>query len=123
MDDKPDNSIPGWGRYEWTAERVAKVREIAEAGGTAVSAALAVGIEPERAGLLYKLAKRENFRFRSHRRDDRAILVQLDDGPARELIQRAKVRKTDRRKLAAKLLNIVLLQGPTFIDNLLDDEA
>lgn len=120
-----DQAVPTWGRFEWSAERVAKVREIAEGGGTAREAAKAVGVDPERDHLIYKLAAREGFKFKNvgRKRDDRVIFIRLDPLPAGILTDRARKTGIARRDLAARLINIVLQQGPTFIDNLLDDGA
>lgn len=112
-------------RFKFTAERIAAVKAIAAAKGTAREAAEAVGLDPEREYLIYKLARREGFQFSNvgRKRDDRAVFVRLDDQPSSILTARARQAGITRRELAAKLLNIVLRQGPTFIDNLLDDEA
>ena len=112
-------------RFEFTTEHIAKVKAIAAAKGTAREAAEAVGLDPEREYLIYKLARREGFKFMNlgRKRDDRAVFIRLDDLPSDILTERARQAGIPRRDLAAKLLNIVLQQGPTFIDNLLDDEA
>lgn len=112
-------------RFEFTAERIAAVKAIAFANGTASAAAEAIGLDPERAHLIYRLADREGFKFTNlgRKRDDRAIFVRLDDLPSNILTERARLSAVPRRDLAAKLLNIVLQQGPTFLDNLLDDGA
>lgn len=56
------------------------------------------------------------------KRDDRSVFLRLEELPSNILTDRARKSGVPRRDLAAKLLNIVLQQGPTFIDNLLDDE-
>jgi len=111
--------------FEWTKERIAAVKDIAAANGTARTAAVAVGLDPERVHLVYRLAEREGFKFSNvgRKRDDRAVFVKLDDLPSDILPDRARARGVARRDLAAKLLNIVLQQGPTFLDNLIDDGA
>ena len=115
----------GAGGFTWDAERIATAQRIANAGGTAREACKAVGLDPKHDHRMYKLAKRKGFKFTNQGRkpDDRGIFIELDDTPARELTARAKARGEARGALAAKLLNIVLQQGPTFIDNLLDDGA
>lgn len=112
-------------RFKFTAERIAKVKAVAVAKGTATAAAEAIGLDPERVHLIYRLAKAQGFRFKNlgRKRDDRALFIQLDDLPSTILTDRARQAGIPRRELAAKLLNIVLQQGPTFIHNLLDDEA
>jgi hypothetical protein len=109
--------------FEWTPKRIASVKKIAEGGGTAREAAESVGLDPERDHLIYKLADRLGFRFKNigRKRDDRSIFLRLDDLSSNVLTERAGKHRIKRRDLAAKLLNIVLQQGPIFIDNLLDD--
>lgn len=120
-----DQAAPSGARFEWSADRIAMVKMIAENNGTAREAAEAVGLDPERDHVIYKLAKREGFKFKNlgRKRDCSGLFIRLDETPAKELTARALKRGEPRRELAAKLLNIVLQQGPTFIDNLLDDEA
>lgn len=110
-------------RFEWTAPRIATVRETAASGGTAREACLAIGLDPEREHLAYQLARREGFKFRNagRRRDDRAIFLRLEQSPSDLLTDRARRTGVARRELAAKLLNVVLTQGDVFLDNLLDD--
>lgn len=111
--------------FEWSAPRIAAVRNIAAVGGTARQACEVVGIEPEREHLVYQLARREGFKFQNsgRKRDDRAIFLRLDQLPADLLTERARRAGVVRRELAAKLLNIILQQDDTFIDNLLDEGA
>lgn len=112
---------PAW--FDWTAERIGTVKNIAEANGTARDACEAVGLEPERDHLIYKLARREGFKFTNlgRKRDDNAIFLRLDAATSDELTARARHHNKPRRDLAAQLLSLVLAQGPTFIDNLLDE--
>lgn len=111
-------------RFEWTPERIARVRQIAKDYGTARDAAEAVGLDPEREHLIYRLARKEGFRFSNigRKRDDGAIFIKLEQTPADILTARARETGKNRRELAARLLSIVLMQGPTFIDNLLDGD-
>jgi len=78
--------------FKFTAERIAAVKAIAAAKGTAREAAEAVGLDPEREYLVYKLARREGFKFMNlgRKRDDRAIFVRLDDMPSTILTERAR---------------------------------
>lgn len=110
-------------RFEWTPARVATVKAVAGVGGTASEAAEAVGLAPERTHLIYRLAKQRGFVFTNlgRKRDDRTLLVRIDERASAALSERARRHGMARRDLAAQLLSIVLLQGPVFIDNLLDD--
>jgi hypothetical protein len=110
-------------RFTWDVDKIATVKKIAIDGGTAGQACAAVGLEPEREHLVYRIAKGQGFRFRNigRKRDDRALRIVLDEVPAGILSDLARQVGLPRRELAAKLLNIVLLQGPTFLTNLLDE--
>jgi hypothetical protein len=114
---------PGW--FEWTTERVTRVMEIAARGGTAREACEAVGIEPEREHLVYRLAKQRGFKFRNvgRKRNDTRLYINIDELTSHELTARARQHNRPRRDLAARLLAIVLAQGPTFIDNLLSEDT
>ena len=111
--------------FKFTPKHIATVRRIAIESGTARQACVAVGLDPEREHLIYRLSKAQGFRFKNlgRKRDDRALFIRIDDLPSTILTERARQAGITRRDLAAKLLNIVLQQGPTFMDNLLDDEA
>ena len=111
--------------FKFTAERIVIAKKIAADGGTAREAAEAVGLDPEREYLIYKLARREGFQFSNvgRKRDDRAVFIRLDDQTSQVLTQLARQHSRPRRDLAARLVTIVLQQGQPFIDNLLDDEA
>jgi hypothetical protein len=112
-------------RFTWDAAKITAVRLIALDGGTARQACEAVGLDPEREHLIYRLAKSKGYRFKNigRKRDDRSICIRLEDLPSTILTDRARQISLPRRDLAAKLLNIVLQQGQTFIDNLLDPDA
>jgi hypothetical protein len=112
-------------KFEWTSARIAAVKRVAAAAGTAREACEAVELDPEREHLVYRLAKQRGFKFRNvgRKRNDRAIFLRLDQAPSDILTERARRAGVVRRELAAKLLNVVLAQGDTFLDNLLDEGA
>lgn len=113
------------GHFPWTPQRIAAVKRLADNKGTAVQAAVLVGIAPESKHLVYSLADREGFRFKNlgRPRDDTGLYIRLEEHVSALLTERARALNVRRRDLAARLLSLVLLQGPIFITNLLDEEA
>lgn len=104
------------------SDTAATIKLMVANGETAAAVAEEIGLGIERQYLLYQFASREGIRFcGKRRRSDLRLLVTLESAEISKLLDAGADRHCmSRRDLASKLLGIVLRQGPTFIENLLD---
>jgi len=119
---KPDFGNVG-GRIEWTAERIAWVRHLAEDRRmTARDIAVDVGLAADQAPRIHELCRRCGIALSGHGGRPRRVIHQLMiSGPNVDLLARlARRHSLHPGRIAELLLNAAFETGETFCENLMD---